>query len=49
MIAFCSVLEQLNMLDEAARAELKSWLDVPIKSVRGIEVGRLMPHVLLNR
>ena len=49
MMAFGSVLEQLDMLDVAARAELASWIDVPIKSVRGIEVGRLEPHVLLRR
>ena len=49
MLAFCSVLEQLDMLDEAARSELKSWMDVPIKSVRGIEVGRFEPYVQLNR
>lgn len=45
MLAFCSVLEQLDMLDDAARGELKAWMDVPIKSVRGIEVGRFEPHV----
>ena len=49
MLAFCSVLEQLGMLDDAARSELKSWMDVPIKSVRGIEVGRFEPYVRLNR
>jgi L-asparaginase II len=49
MIAFGSVLEQLGMLDDAARIELKPWLDVPIKSVRGIEVGRFMPHVALQQ
>jgi L-asparaginase II len=49
MMAFGSVLEQLGMLDDAARKELSAWIDVPIKSVRGIEVGRLEPHVLLER
>ena len=49
MMAFGSVLEQLGMLDDAARSELSPWIDVPIKSVRGIEVGRLEPHVLLRR
>ncbi len=49
MIAFGSVLEQLGMLDDDARNELSAWLDAPIKSVRGIEVGRLEPHVLLRR
>ena len=47
MLAFCSVLEQLGMLDDAARGELGHWMDVPIKSVRGIEVGRFEPHVRL--
>ena len=49
MVAFCNVLEQLGMLDEAARAALATWAGVSIKSVRGIEVGRLQPHVLLRR
>ena len=49
MLAFCSVLEQLGMLDDAARGELKAWMDVPIKSVRGIEVGRFEPYVQLVR
>ena len=49
MLAFCSVLEQLGMLDDAARGELKAWIDVPIKSVRGIEVGRFEPYVQLVR
>ena len=49
MVAFCDVLEQLGMLDDAARAALASWAGVSIKSVRGIEVGRLQPHVLLKR
>ena len=49
MVAFCDVLEQLGMLDDTARAALASWAGVSIKSVRGIEVGRLQPHVLLRR
>ena len=49
MIAVGGVLEQLGMLDDAARAVLEPWLDVPIKSVRGIEVGRYMPHVALQQ
>ena len=49
MLAFCSVLEQLGMLDDTARGELKPWMEVPIKSVRGIEVGRFEPYVVLQR
>lgn len=49
MVAFCSVLEQLGMLDDGARAALADWSGISIKSVRGIEVGRLQPHVLLKR
>ena len=49
MIAVGGVLEQLGMLDDAARAVLEPWLDVPIKSVRGIEVGRYKPHVALQQ
>jgi L-asparaginase II len=48
MVAFCSALEQLDMLDDAARATLAPWAGVSIKSVRGIEVGRLQPHLSLN-
>ena len=48
MVAFCAVLEQLNMLDDAARAVLAPWSGISIKSVRGIEVGRLQPHLQLN-
>ena len=48
MVAFCSALEQLDMLDDAARAVLAPWSGASIKSVRGIEVGRLQPHLQLN-
>ena len=48
MVAFCAVLEQLNMLDASARAVLAPWAGQSIKSVRGIEVGRLQPHLRLN-
>jgi L-asparaginase II len=49
MVAVCAALEQLGMLDDAARAVLASWAGVSIKSVRGIEVGRLQPFLTLNR
>jgi L-asparaginase II len=48
MVAFCSALEQLGMLDEAARAALANWTNVPIKSIRGVEVGRVEPYVQLK-
>jgi L-asparaginase II len=48
MVAFCAVLEKLGMMDDAARAALKAWSSVPIKSIRGVEVGRIEPHVQLN-
>lgn len=48
MVAFCEVLEQLNMLDAEARAVLAPWAGASIKSVRGIEVGRLQPHLVLT-
>ena len=48
MVAFCSVLEQLDMLDDAARAVLAPLSSASIKSVRGIEVGRLQPHLALT-
>ena len=47
MVAFCAVLEQLNLLDAEARAVLAPWSGASIKSVRGIEVGRLQPHLVL--
>lgn len=48
MVAFCAVLEQLDMLDAEARAALASWARVPIKSIRGVEVGAIQPHVALR-
>jgi L-asparaginase II len=48
MVAFCAALEQLGMLDEAARAALANWMNVPIKSIRGVEVGRFEPYVKLS-
>ncbi len=48
MVAFCSALEQLDMLDDEARAVLASWSSASIKSVRDIEVGRLQPHLVLT-
>ncbi len=48
MVAFCAALEQLGMLDDSARAALADWSGASIKSVRGIEVGRLQPHLALN-
>ncbi len=48
MVAFCSALEQLDMLHDEARAVLADWSSASIKSVRGIEVGRLQPHLVLT-
>lgn len=48
MVAFVEALEQLGMLDEDARQALADWAQVPIKSVRGIEVGRFIPHIQLK-
>lgn len=48
MVAFCAALEQLDMLDEAAREALATWARVPIKSIRGVEVGGFEPHLQLN-
>lgn len=48
MVAFCSVLEQLELLDDTARAALADWARVPIKSIRGVEVGAIEPHVQLK-
>ncbi|MBL8311676.1 MAG: asparaginase [Burkholderiales bacterium] len=48
MVAFCSVLKQLDLLDDAARSALADWARVPIKSIRGVEVGAIEPHVLLK-
>lgn len=48
MVAVCAALEQLEMLDESARSELAIWSQVPIRSIRGVEVGRLEPHLQLH-
>ncbi len=48
MVAFCAALEQLDLMDEGARQALSKWAQVPIKSIRGVEVGRLEPHLLLK-
>lgn len=48
MVAFCNALEQLDMLDDQARAVLAPWAGASIKSVRGIEVGRVQPHLQLH-
>jgi L-asparaginase II len=48
MVAFCDVLKQLEMLDAHAQAALLAWSEVPIKSIRGVEVGRYEPNVVLQ-
>ncbi|TAG78268.1 MAG: asparaginase [Betaproteobacteria bacterium] len=48
MVAVCAALEQLNMLDAASREELAVWAQVPIRSIRGVEVGRIEPHLHLH-
>jgi L-asparaginase II len=48
MVAFCSALDQLGMLDENARNVLSTWMNVSIKSIRGIEVGRVEPYLQLK-
>ncbi len=48
MVAFCSALEQLGMMDEQARAALSNWSHVAIKSIRGVEVGHIEPQLQLR-
>jgi L-asparaginase II len=48
MVAFCDALRQLDMLDSHAASALDSWINVPIKSIRGVEVGRFEPNIKLN-
>jgi L-asparaginase II len=48
MVAFCDALRQLDMLDGGASSALESWIKVPIKSIRGVEVGRFEPNIQLN-
>jgi L-asparaginase II len=48
MVAFCAALEQLGMMNDAARAALQDWRTVAIKSIRGVEVGRFEPYVTLK-
>jgi L-asparaginase II len=47
MVAFCAVLERLGMMDEHARDALASWSQMPIKSIRGVEVGRVEASVTI--
>jgi L-asparaginase II len=47
MVAFCAVLERLGMMDEHARDALASWSHMPIKSIRGVEVGRIEASVTI--
>ncbi len=49
MVAFCAVLDQLGLADDEARAALADWAVVPIKSIRGVEVGRIEPYVSMAR
>ncbi len=48
MVAFCAALEQLGMMDDVAREALRDWRTVSIKSIRGVEVGRVEPYVQLK-
>jgi L-asparaginase II len=48
MVAFCDVLSQLDMLDTQAAEALDTWMKVPIKSIRGVEVGAYEPNVRLQ-
>jgi L-asparaginase II len=48
MVAFCAALEQLQMMDDVAREALADWRTVSIKSIRGVEVGRIEPYVQLT-
>ncbi|TAF99757.1 MAG: asparaginase [Betaproteobacteria bacterium] len=48
MVAYCDVLKQLGMLDSQAADALETWINVPIKSIRGVEVGRYEPNVRLQ-
>ncbi len=48
MVAFCDALRQLDMLDTHAVSALEPWINVPIKSIRGVEVGRFAPNIQLH-
>ncbi len=39
-VAVCAILERLGWLDTDARATLARWAEVPLRSIRGNEVGR---------
>ncbi|HEV2221186.1 MAG TPA: asparaginase [Casimicrobiaceae bacterium] len=43
-----AVLDQLGLLDDAARGVLASWGRRPIRNYRGTEVGAIRPAVLLE-
>jgi L-asparaginase II len=46
--AVVSVLDQLGLLDERARAELAAWREPVIRNYRGIATGKVMPVVALQ-
>jgi len=48
MVAFVSVLEQLDWLDEECRAALSALTPPPLKNSSGIEVGDMRPVVTLR-
>jgi L-asparaginase II len=47
--ASVAVLDQLELLDEAARAALSGWARPPVKNYRGIVTGDIRPAVVLDK
>jgi L-asparaginase II len=47
--ASVAVLDQLELLDEAARAGLAGWARPPVRNYRGIVTGDIRPTVVLDK
>jgi L-asparaginase II len=47
--ATIAVLDQVGLLDEAARADLAPWREPQIRNYRGTVTGRVQPVVVMNR
>ena len=47
--ATVSILDQLGLLDDEQRAQLESWREPVIRNYRGVETGRVIPEVTLEK
>jgi L-asparaginase II len=47
--AVVAVLDQLGLLDDARRRELAGWREPVVRNYRGLETGRVLPVVVLDK